>query len=57
MPAVSRAQQRALYAKKGSAWVHRHHFDTIDPSARRRKKPKRDPRGEVDAIIRRLKGG
>jgi hypothetical protein len=57
MPAVSRAQQRALYAKKGSAWVHRHHFDTIDPAARRRKKPKRDPRGEVDAIIRRLKGG
>lgn len=29
MPAQSRAQQRALYAKKGSAWVHAHHFDVI----------------------------
>lgn len=29
MPAVSRKQQRYLYAKFGSAWVHRHHFDIV----------------------------
>lgn len=27
MPAVSKAQQRYLYAKFGAAWVHQHHFD------------------------------
>ncbi len=26
MPAKSEAQRRFLYAKFGSAWVHRHHF-------------------------------
>lgn len=35
MPAKSRKQQRFLYAKKGAAWVKRHHFDKL---ARRRKK-------------------
>lgn len=34
MPAKSRKQQRALYAKFGSKWVHAHHFDKL----RRRKK-------------------
>jgi hypothetical protein len=34
MPAKNRKQQRALYAKKGKAWVKRHHFDKI----RRKKK-------------------
>ena len=33
MPSVSDAQRRALYAKKGSAWVHAHHFDVVDPRA------------------------
>ena len=37
MPAVSRAQQVALYAKKGSAWVHRHHFDRIAGEHRRKR--------------------
>lgn len=27
MPAVSKAQQRMLYAKFGAAWVKRHHYD------------------------------
>lgn len=26
MPAKSEAQRRLLYAKFGSAWVHKHHF-------------------------------
>jgi hypothetical protein len=29
MPAKSRKQQKYLYMKFGSAWVHRHHFDQI----------------------------
>lgn len=31
MPAKNRAQQKALYAKKGAAWVKAHGFDKIDP--------------------------
>lgn len=44
MPAKSRKQQRALYAKKGSAWVHAHHFDTIDK--KKKKKRKKTARGK-----------
>lgn len=40
MPARSRAQQKALYAKKGAAWVKTHHFDKIAPKKRRTKKKK-----------------
>lgn len=29
MPAKSRAQQKALYAKKGKAWVKKHHFNKL----------------------------
>jgi hypothetical protein len=29
MPAKSRKQQRALFAKKGAAWVKAHHFDKL----------------------------
>ena len=35
MPAKSRKQQRFLYARKGAAWVKRHHMDKLK---RRRKK-------------------
>lgn len=45
MPAKSRAQQRALYAKMGAAWVHAHHFDVVagqstkpPPKKKKRKK-------------------
>lgn len=55
MPSVSQRQRRYLYATKGPDWVKRHHFDQVDTS--RKKKKKRDPRGEVDAIIRKLKAG
>lgn len=41
MPARSRAQQRALYAKKGSAWVHAHHFDKIEPKKKAKKKKRK----------------
>jgi len=37
MPAKSRRQQKALYAKKGAAWVKRHHFDKLAPKAKRKK--------------------
>lgn len=43
MPAVSRAQQKALYAKKGSKWVHEHHFDEIVAKGKG-KKAKPDPK-------------
>lgn len=29
MPAVSRRQQRYLYARFGERWVRRHHFDRL----------------------------
>jgi hypothetical protein len=29
MPAANRRQQKALYAKKGKAWVKKHHYDKI----------------------------
>lgn len=38
MPAKSRKQQRALYAKKGEAWVKAHHFDKLDTSKKKRKR-------------------
>lgn len=38
MPARSRRQQKALYAKKGAAWVKTHHFDKIVPKKKKRKK-------------------
>ena len=42
MPAKSRAQQRALYAKFGSQWVHAHHFDRIAGEPKKaKKKPKK----------------
>lgn len=31
MPAVSEAQRRALYAKKGPNWMKKHHFDNTGP--------------------------
>ena len=40
MPAKSRAQQKALYAKKGSRWVHAHHFDKIEGKGKKTKKKK-----------------
>lgn len=36
MPAKSRKQQKALYAKKGKAWVKKHHFDTIKKSKKKK---------------------
>lgn len=33
MPAVSVAQQRLLYARFGSAWVHAHGFNVLRPDA------------------------
>ena len=33
MPALSKAQQRYLYATKGAAWVHAHHFDNSTKNA------------------------
>ena len=41
MPAKSRRQQKALYAKKGEAWVKAHHFDVVRPKP---KKKTRTPR-------------
>ena len=42
MPAKSRAQQRALYAKRGAAWVKEHHFDRLEgkpkPAGKRKRK-------------------
>jgi hypothetical protein len=38
LPAKSRKQQRALYAKFGSAWVHEHHFDKLAPKAKAKPK-------------------
>lgn len=35
MPAVSRRQQRYLYANKGEKWVKEHGFDELDRSARK----------------------
>lgn len=37
-PARSRRQQRALYAKKGAAWVKRHHFDKLAPKPRSKRR-------------------
>lgn len=37
MPSRSNRQRKALYAKKGSKWVHEHHFDKV--KKRKRKKP------------------
>lgn len=34
MPSKNRRQQKALYAKFGSAWVHEHHFDEVATSKR-----------------------
>ena len=31
MPSKNEKQRRALFAKKGSKWVHEHHFDKIAP--------------------------
>lgn len=57
MPAVSRRQQRYLYASKGSAWVHEHGFDVYDPSARKHpskyvKKLKPAPTALTRALMR-----
>lgn len=40
MPAKSRKQQRALYAKKGEAWVKAHHFDKVEPASKKKRKRK-----------------
>ena len=37
MPAKSRKQQRALYAKFGEAWVKKHHFDKLASKKARKK--------------------
>lgn len=50
MPAKSEAQRKFLFATKGSAWAHRHHF------ANKGKLPPRvGPKGT--ALLRRMKGG
>jgi len=36
VPAKSEKQRRFLFAKKGAAWVKRHHFDRVQK--RKRKK-------------------
>lgn len=41
MPAVSKAQQRYLYAKFGAAWVHAHHFDNETRNLPAYKRPKK----------------
>ena len=38
MPARSRKQQRYLYSKFGSAWVHAHHFDKLAAGKKKRKR-------------------
>jgi hypothetical protein len=40
MPAVSRKQQKYLYAKFGSAWVHAHHFDKVAGKSPASRKPR-----------------
>jgi len=37
MPAKNRRQQKALYAKKGAAWVKAHHYDRIAKPRRRKR--------------------
>lgn len=37
MPAKSRRQQMALYAKKGRAWVKAHHFDKVRSGPKKKK--------------------
>ena len=42
MPAKSEKQRRALYAKFGSDWVHKHHFDVVEGKQKRKpRKPKK----------------
>ena len=41
MPAKSRKQQRALYAKFGSKWVHKHHFDKVVHETKGHKRKKK----------------
>jgi hypothetical protein len=38
MPAKSRAQQRAIFAKKGAAWAKAHGFDKISKKGGKHKK-------------------
>jgi hypothetical protein len=38
MPAVSRKQQRYLFMRFGSAWVHAHHFDVVSHKVKGRVK-------------------
>ncbi len=53
MPAVSKAQQRLLYARFGAAWVKAHHFDNstkglpdhADPRKHLRKPRRRKTKG------------
>ncbi|HET9676104.1 MAG TPA: hypothetical protein VFP21_01205 [Solirubrobacterales bacterium] len=56
MPAVSQAQRRFLYATKGAAWVHLHHFDNPGklPARKRKKRRAGQHAAQVDAILRRL---
>lgn len=42
MPSKSEAQRKALYAKKGSAWVHAHGFDKLASGAKKTYEP--DPK-------------
>jgi hypothetical protein len=37
MPSKSEAQRRALYAKKGAAWVKKHHFDKVEGKSKKKK--------------------
>ena len=57
MPAVSRRQQRKLYAEKGEAWVKEHGFDVLDPSARKHPSPYRKKNMRVTALTRALSRG
>jgi hypothetical protein len=38
VPAKNRRQQKALYAKKGKAWVKEHHFDKIKKKKKKKGK-------------------
>jgi hypothetical protein len=53
MPALSKAQSRALNAKFGHAWVKRHHFDNPTSGL---PEHKADPRKALRKKRRRKKG-
>ena len=52
MPAMSRAEERYLYATKGAAWVQAHHFNT--PMAGLPERAPKKKRVQTDAITQAL---